>query len=218
MDQINSQDNSLSIPANATTKASRRYTNDVGLFWATVAAVGAAVIYAGIAAWQGSLMQKQVYDTHQIFLANARPWILVSKRPVVSNIQSKSEGITFALAIDYARIGPTPAGNGFVAAFVLPSIRGAPWEYVRDTTSARPDCPEEARTDEWIPFNTISDQPQEIQASGKGVSIESSPYVLVCARYDWSVDRDQHGRAIMLYRLNGPAKKGSLSLLASYNG
>ncbi len=162
---------------------------------------------------------KQLQLAKNSFLATARPWINVPNIPTVTSAIPKPDGITLALAITYKTTGQSPAGNGEVAAFILQTLNGlSAADFVKHTTDERPDCPQETRPDEWVRFNTLSDAVQEVSATGRSVSMDKAPYVLICARYDWALDRSQRGRVIILYQLSGTSKKARLSLLASYAG
>ncbi|HUC69131.1 MAG TPA: hypothetical protein VMA53_27185 [Stellaceae bacterium] len=186
--------------------------------------IAAATIYGVIVAagtWhtigdQLAQMQTDSANAHQQMLATLRPWVLVADTPTVGTVSSGAPASAITLAITYKLIGQSPAGNGKVIAFLLRDTRGfSETEYVKDVEDVNDpqrSCPEAVKNNQWVPFNAFSEQPQIVTASGTG------PYVLVCARYDWSLDRRSHGILVMLYRLIGSSEKPSLDLRASYAG
>jgi hypothetical protein len=159
----------------------------------------------------------QLDEARSTLHASARPWILIPGTPEVVSITHRAEGLSITLGIVYKQSGQSPAGNGQVAAFILPSISLPETEFVK-TTQVHPDCPLDVGANGWIPFNPFSSDAQEISAVNRDAAVERQPYVLICARYEWALDRAYGGRVVMLYRLNGTMANPALQLRASYAG
>jgi hypothetical protein len=162
-------------------------------------------------------MKVQTEQAYQRLLATQRPWIVIPEIPEITNFANKSRIISFAIRAVFKNVGPSPAANGRVTVLVLRSIDRPPSVFVKDVTNERPDCP--IATKYWRTFNTMSVSAQDIPIGRYDQDVEGvSPYILICARYDWSLDRNQNGHVIMLYRLEDAPTEPHLSLLGSYAG
>jgi hypothetical protein len=195
--------------------------------WAQLVAICFGVVYAykQFDVMQGQLdaMKSEAaqsdYRAYQVLLATQRPWIVIPDPPSAIETVSSNNQVVLNMAITFKSIGPSPATNGSVAGALLQSIDMAPSDFVRQVTNARPDCPIDVRKpNDWVVFNTLSASVQQVSVFGARSDLERSPYVVICARYQWSLDRNRDGRVIMLYKLEGDAASPRLNLLGSYAG
>jgi hypothetical protein len=185
----------------------------------------AAVLVAGGTYWlferqltvmQGQLnqMKDDTIDAKNRMLVAFRPWIII---PEVPTVLSNGGENRLALAITFKNTGPSPATNGQAVVRTLQTINPPdPMKFVKNEANDRPDCPISINDSEWATFNTMSGLPQPIIAAEGDVAAKSG-YVLICARYEWSLVRSQRGIIIMLYELKTDPKP-SLRLVGSFAG
>ncbi|MGA2886194.1 MAG: hypothetical protein ABSE80_13785 [Halobacteriota archaeon] len=96
-------------------KQNLRWTNDPGIFWATVAGVVAVIAYTSVAAWQAQLMQGQLDEMQ----ADRRPW-LREKITRVGNFDISDQRVSFDFSAQVVNIGKSPAYSLGIAIDILP--------------------------------------------------------------------------------------------------
>lgn len=98
-----------------------RWTNDPGIFWATVAGVVAVIAYTSVSAWQASLMRKQLDEMQ----AERRPW-LREKITRVGDFNISDQRVSFDVSAEVVNIGKSPAYSIGIAIDILPMDNFSP--------------------------------------------------------------------------------------------
>jgi hypothetical protein len=176
-----------------------------------VIAIG-GLISAGIFAWQLSVMQTESANSERRMLAAQRPWVMIDKIEVTSG-----DNASLPLNLSLKLLGQSPPANIEFAAVLLASVPENPHDYVTLGEPPRSDtCP--ATPLVWeLADAAVGDKPRAtVTARPDGSFVPKA--LVVCARYDWRLNKGYKGHVVMLYQVTGKPTKSRLNLLANYAG